>query len=370
MSHKIERVGKKYQWLALYELGARLADNCAFLGGRKGNNEPSSYNGESFGSLRDLDPSLLVKKTYDDGWEKFVEAPWWAPIMPKCKVYSPIEQLQWLYGDSGFINSTQCIDVTDRADRRWLTLNSFCSVREKIRNKSGAECDTWSRLNCLVVQKDDLQKLVDGISNQALIDSYSIPTISVYAGHSYLGEYPWHSGFDDISDWIQPDETEGHIPVAVRPTVAEYRCERGSYDCSIDETVEVQLPAPWLIRALDMHLSDGHRVTYVDSDDVTRFFDPALDEEGAHAGIVDREVFLRLLDSMDLAAVWIIAGEKNAYGGDISNNGFGGRSVFTSLYWIDCGEWVHLDYNDFSAPSRKQVEVLLGGNVPSWVRTN
>jgi len=30
--HVVERIGKKYQWLALYELGARMADNLAFIG--------------------------------------------------------------------------------------------------------------------------------------------------------------------------------------------------------------------------------------------------------------------------------------------------------------------------------------------------
>jgi hypothetical protein len=95
-THRVERIGKKYQWLALYELGARLADNCAFIGEQYGEHSPGHYDGESFGSLRDLDPSLLLSGTHDDGWAEFEGPCWWAPIRPDLRASSPEDRLQWL----------------------------------------------------------------------------------------------------------------------------------------------------------------------------------------------------------------------------------------------------------------------------------
>ena len=368
MSHAIERVGKKYQWLALYELGARLADNCAFIGDRWGNDDPAQYDGESFGSLRNLDPSLLARKTNDDGWTRFTEATWWSPILPKLRPSAPLERLQWLYGDGDFINDPSCIDVIDRSGRRWLVLYCFSNAREWSRNEQGLERDSWARLSSLVVPKKNLQRLLDGISDRILIDPHDIPTISLYAGHSYLGEYPWHPTFAELPDWIQPGEGLACLPMAIRPNVSEYLCERGTFDYSIDETIHVHMPAPWLINALDLHLSDGNRVNYVNRDNVMRFFDPAMDEKGPHAALIDCETILAMLDHMDLAAVWVIAGEKGVYSGMSTNDAFGGRRVFTSLYWMENKKWNRLDHEEFEAPARKQVEVLLNGDVPSWVQ--
>lgn len=100
MSHSLERIGKKYQWLALYELAARLADNCAFIGDRFSDDESGRYDGEADGRLRNIDPSLLIRKTLDDGWRDFHEPPWWLPCLPKpLPPLTPEERLQWLYDD-------------------------------------------------------------------------------------------------------------------------------------------------------------------------------------------------------------------------------------------------------------------------------
>lgn len=158
------------------------------------------------------------------------------------------------------------------------------------------------------------------------------------------------------------------IPTAVRPTVTEYVCERGTYDASVTHTVNITLPAPWLMNSMDLHLSDGRRATYDDFSRFTRFFDPSVTAAGPQAGLVDREAFLAMLDRKGLAPVWVIAGEKGVYGG--LGNGFGGRRDFTSVYWLDNGQWRNNRHEDFHAPARAQVETVLGGPPPAWVKVS
>ena len=60
--HRVERIGKKYQWLALHELVGRMADNLAFVKGLW-DDETSSVCGYKSAwqvGLRDIDPSLLI----------------------------------------------------------------------------------------------------------------------------------------------------------------------------------------------------------------------------------------------------------------------------------------------------------------------
>lgn len=132
MTHRVERIGKKYQWLALYELGARLADNCAFIGDRYGERTPGQYDGESFASLRGLDPSLLLSGTHDDGWSNFEGPCWWAPIRPDLRAMSAEDRLQWLYSENDWINAQECLDVIDPDGRQWLVLSGFVFVSDQL----------------------------------------------------------------------------------------------------------------------------------------------------------------------------------------------------------------------------------------------
>lgn len=365
MSHSVERIGKKYQWLSLYELGGRLADNCAFIGGRNAGEAPGSYPGETCGSLRDIDPSLLAESAQDDGGTRFDEPVWWSPIHPVLKASTPTERLQWLHSQDGMINDVRCIDVAGRDSGRWLVLHSFTSVGERPWGDDERGMDSWARINCVVVKRRDLSRLLRGLQTKRLSDPHALPFIEIYGHEHYIGEYPWHTSFSDFSDWEEPGDGLGSLPTAARPTVTEYTCERGGYDGSIDDAIRVEMPAPWLIRDMELHMSDGRRPTFLDRAGSIRFFDPALTEQGPHAALVDREAFLRTLDKAGLAPVWVIAGEKNVYGGD--GKGFGGRLNFTSLYWQQDGDWEIKHYTYFEPPAKKQVETLFGGPVPSWV---
>ncbi|MGR0183440.1 hypothetical protein [Azospirillum aestuarii] len=367
MSHSIERVGKKYQWLALYELGARLADNCAFIGDNRSGGSPDSYDGESFGSLRDVDPSLLIRNTHDSGWTTFKEPSWWSPILPRLGVATPADRLQWLYGNHDIVDDSRCIDVTDHTGGRWLVLHSFLAVREWSRGDRGLKRDSWARINCIVVKKSALKSLLRKLKSANLGDPHALPHIEISGHHSYIGEYPWHSSFANLLDWVKPGDSFRSLPTAARPTVTEYTCEKSGYDQSLDDTVRVEMPAPWLIRSMGLHLSDGRHPMFVSDNGDIRFFDPAVTELGPHAALVDYNAFLQALACEDLMPVWVIAGEKGVYGSD--DRGFGGRLNFTSLYWLEDGQWKRQSHRELELPTTEQVAKMFDGPVPSWVQT-
>jgi hypothetical protein len=157
------------------------------------------------------------------------------------------------------------------------------------------------------------------------------------------------------------DELTIKLPVAVRPTSTSYSCSRGSYDCSLNETVSVQLPAPWIIEGLGLHSTGGRELTFVDGVGKLMFFDPSTYGQGYQAGLVDRDAFLELLAREKLEAIWVIAGEKSVYGGTRNSGGWGGSLTHTCLYRIKKGVLTVEKHVGIDEPSPSQKKEFMEG---------
>jgi len=365
MDHKIERIGKKYQWIALRELIARMSDNLAYIGEAWSREDcsASAYTGARTIGLRDTDPSLLTSGTYYDGWAEG-QRTWWVPVQMNLRPMEPRERLAWLESDGDILNGTALIDLKNRkTGSRWLTLSSFAHWQAYGLRGGEKEYqrETWFRLRCLVTRKRNLDALVRGLSRKTLTDPYSLERIDL-SQDFYIGEYPWHPDLKDVDQWTTTSDWRAPA-VPVRATTAQYRCETGGYDFSIDRTVSVEIPAPWLATAMGLHMSNGQRPVYEDASGNVRFLDPSISEPGPAAALVDRDQFLKMLDREGLAALWVIAGEKGVYGGRDSGRGFGGRYAHTTLYWYD-GAWHNSQtHTERDRPSDRQLAELLGEEV-------
>lgn len=370
--HSVERVGKKYQWLALQELMARMADNLAYLGDgwKRDGDEPFVYRSARQIGLRDIDPSLLTPKTYYDGWGEWGRT-WWTPFSPQLRAVGPRERHTWLGSDSDIINDVSLIDLRNpKTGRRWLALWGFSSWRGSgVRDgRKEMQRDTWFRLNCIVVHRKDQASLVNSLRGRILTDPHSLPKIELH-GDFYLGEYPWHPDVRDFDRWSSDDGWRA-LAVPSRATVASYTCEHGGYDYSIDRTVSIEMPAPWLAEAMGLRLMSGRSPTYVGSDGRDMFYDPSVLEAGPAAALVDRDAFLRMLDQEELSAIWVISGEKSVYGGRDASPSFGGRLLHTAIYHLNGESFTRHFHKDWENPSESQLKEFFGEEpIPRGIMT-
>ncbi|MGR9053290.1 MAG: hypothetical protein ACU84J_11625, partial [Gammaproteobacteria bacterium] len=162
-------------------------------------------------------------------------------------------------------------------------------------------------------------------------DPDAFPKVGEFYG-SFIGEYPWYPSYELDDDWKAVDRDYG-FRYKVLPTYAEYNAERGGYDYSLEGTINTYLPAPWLIQKLGLRLIDGRTLCFADAKGQILFKDPSVHEEGPSAALIDRSAFLDLLDNENLAPVWIIAGEKGAYGEH--HDDFVGRRVHSFVYSLN-----------------------------------
>lgn len=326
--HKqMERIGKKYQWLALYELLSRMADNLIYYSGYS--DGANRYEAPWQIYKRNIDPSLLISKTKDENWENHPHA-WWSPQTLKLRLLKKQEQKLWLQNESDQLNSASLLDVIDPdTGQRWLVMKSFKQYSTSY--DLDARIDSWCRCWCVVVRNRYKNQFIDAISTHNLIDPDAFPKVGEFYG-SFIGEYPWHPSYEIDDDWSTVDRDYG-FRHKVLTTFAEYTAERGGYDCSIEGTINTYLPAPWLIQKLGLRLIDGRTLSFADAKGQILFKDPSVHEEGPSAALIDRMAFLDLLDKENLAPVWIIAGEKGAYGEH--HDDFVGRRVHSFVYSLN-----------------------------------
>ncbi len=362
-NHRGERIGKKYQWLALHELIARMADNLEFLDSprQEDDDEPSRDWVAREVGLRDIDPSLLTTQTHYDGWGEWSRT-WWVPFDPQFRAMAPYERLAWLESDSDIINESALIDLRNpKTGRRWLALSGFSNWRGYgVRGgEKEFQRDTWFRLTCIVVRRKDQTKMIKSLRDKILTDPSAFPEIELHSQYFFLGEYPCHPEIREFDRWSSHDNWQA-FAVPIRPTVASYVCESGSYDRSIDQTIKVEMPAPWLAEEMGLRLLSGRSLTFVNSDGREAFYDPSVFEDGPATALVDRDAFLRVLDQQHLSAIWVIAGEKNALGGSDAGRGFGGRLLHTAIYHLDGDGFARHLHTGRVYPTLSQLEEFFG----------
>ena len=371
--NRVERIGKKYQWLALHELVARMGDNLALLDSPQrdeGKNRSADWIARIVG-LRDIDPSLLTTRTHYDGWREWGKT-WWVPIDPHLRAMAASERLAWLESGADIVSDSTLIDLCNpKTDRRWLALSGFSNWRGYgVRNgKKELQREAWFRLTCIVVHRKDQSAMIESLYDKILTHPHSFPRIEFYSRYNYLGEYPWHPHIEELDCWISHDGWQ-KFAAPIRPTVARYICEGGSYDYSVDQTICVEIPAPWLSKSMGTQFFSGRSPVFVNSDGQEMFYDPSVVEPGPAAGLVDHDIFLQVLDRQGFSAIWVIAGEKNVFGGRDASQGFGGSLRYTAIYHLDDGIFTCHLHTDRIHPSTSQLREFFGTDpVPIGIET-
>ncbi|WP_386082403.1 hypothetical protein ACFIOZ_03970 [Vreelandella sp. F11] len=327
MEHRTERIGKKYQWIAYHELAGRLADIALVEGDFKG--EPELYDGPWQIGIREMDPTILVTRTkqHDSDHQG---STWWSPYSPNWREDSPEARIAWMEDQLRDIpNPIQQIDVADSDGRRWLVLNTTVG-RNQWRMVNGERVIhrmTWHKVKSMLVARNDVERLEKHLAGSPR-DRDNPPEIEMPWG-SYLGEYPWHPAFESIDGvWNLGIGSKLHT----QATVANWFVERAGHNYSVEESFNLTIPAPALMRGLHLRLADGRSLAYSTSNGKVLFKDPSANEPGFSAAVVDRDAFRAFLDAEGLEIVWIVTGEKSAHGGPPHGRGWGGMLNYWGIY--------------------------------------
>jgi len=305
-----ERIGKKYEWIALHELLARLADHLPYKPERWGGAD--GFEGPWQTHARDIDPSQLLVSVRSEVWETIPDC-WWAPVevvIPEDA--SEYEREEWVRSDE-LPDPAALITSTDRNGAEWLTLEGHYQWKERrgpLDEDEGDEADLWYQLRSYLVHRDDYEVMrkwaaTSRWNNRWMAEAADLDRV-------FIGEFPWHpSAANNQESWTRdargfpPEEME--LPAEVIVTSTAYHWSGDDY--SSRDVFNVLVPAAFLVDEMDLQWT-GNDFSYRGRDNGIVVDYPAAHEPGASAVLIQRAPFERFLEESGLAVVWTLLGEK------------------------------------------------------------
>jgi hypothetical protein len=336
-SRKPERIGKKYQWIAYYEFLARVSDNFEFRGD-SWSRRTEKYEG-TWQLRRDIDPSFLLSKTGREEWEPHTNT-WWFLSSYDAWDIEP-DDIKWLKSSKDLPSIEPLLSVMNPEDgSKWLILEAFYNWEQP--TPPGEDRfeiprrEIWYMIKSYIVKKSNMEELFDWAKRQDFSGRWMPESDELY--NVFFGEFFWAPAFEyhNIPYYYHDGWTLGHdnrIPKKVLVSTDQYMQERGGYDCSINETINVHLPSKWIAdkMALRWNGVEGH--FFNEKGDLIAF-DPSVRTRGPAALLMNQYQFLTFLNENGYDILWTILGEKNMIGGGMSHKEWKGRLELSGAFRI------------------------------------
>lgn len=343
-SNKPERIGKKYQWIAYHELLARLCDNFEYqVDSWSGE---WKYEGPWQVSIRDIDPSFVLKGVSRDSWTSAHSNAWWCPVT--CESWDhEANDVTWMEKTEDLPDYKQMIEVKKPDGSCWLNMVGFYNFLEPVppeeEKYEKERRNIWFMLKSYLVKKDDSDELFDWVKGQDFFGRW-MPESSSNIG-IFLGEFYWSPAFKFHDQpyychngWTKNVRGEQKLPAEILITDDEYLHESG-YDCSINDTISIEMPAKEIVDKMGLSWN-GSEGEWYDKNENLVVFDPSVRIAGPKALLMNKKAFMKNLNEQGYDILWTILGEKQLIGGNMSGDKWKGRLVINGVARLEKGEVV------------------------------
>lgn len=330
----IERIGKKYQWLALSELMARFSDNVWTLD--KWPEQAMQYDHPATDwFVRDVEPSILI-----DINDQQTTNHWWQKLALELEPVEPSQLRNWPFSENP-PNVPDWLDVISPDGTPWLLLYGLFSNREKRTDNDTAalslERQIFVRVSTILVKSTEVDSVMKKMKGCRLSDPSGHECLRWTDG-PFLCEYPWRNTWN-YRDSVFEEGSFGRISSRIRyiRPVAEHTWE-SHLDLSLKEGFSTHLLHPWIAQQMGLvHDFDypGSLVSRIDNQTV--FIDPSIGCYGSSGGLINKTMFFEFLKTKGLDCIWIIAGERNSY--PSGNHGDYSCRYFASTYRWTKEKW-------------------------------
>lgn len=348
----MERVGKKYQWMAFHEFLARLSDNYHWINrGYSDVPDDDVYEGPWQIHKRDIDPTIWARQSgeYKTFYNK--QCTWWQPYTFPFPIEDDLTaKKSFLWDENILPNFSELLKRKKPVDNTdWFVLYGFWSENRKYSDdeSNSPYLDGWFRINSILIRKGDYDLLAKGIGSKPLCDPHIVNAPSTQH-EGFLGEYPWHIQYRHISGWREPDEIfRNQILVKHFIPFAKYEWEDSGGDYSLNSSLYLHMPAKELIQDMQLARLSGQWGAWEAEDQLT-FYDPSLQEYGPSYALIRSEIMQKWLEDNDMEIAWLIGGEKLMFSSRSSQ--FYGRLVYSGLYKHENGNPVGTIWFDREEP--------------------
>lgn len=305
-----ERIGKKYQWLALHEMLARVADNFPKLEYRWSENEVK-YEGPWNPYVRDIDPTTLVRVDEDWGDLNSHNDFWW--YGGKYANWNT-DLADWLNIDDDVPPAEPIIDVKDSEGCEWLALEC-CPDWVEPHGKDDIYKRLWYQVRSCIVDEDEFPRLYKWAASQNYGGRWMPENSERY--EVFYREYYWSPSYRSIDD--EGLTRKGFYDRATNKLIAHaeltsifYLWEAGE-DYSKETSYSFLIPSKQLFDGMNMHFADEEGVFENEEDKVICFDAGAIEKSKTYL-LVRKDALLEYLKTHHKKIMWYVLGEKNIIG--------------------------------------------------------
>lgn len=301
-----ERIGKKYQWVAMYQLASRLFDSVDRV--------KDSWE-RTTGRLplilmeeRKLDPTITHPKRPDC---KPSEC-WWIGGNVDLSSTKQLDHATWVNLRDDQPSMELLLTPKDNRGQRWLPLICFPEWSEYREERPYGEPyrSTWMHLRAFLVPEAQFTKAKKAIFRRNFFGDW-MPNNAKWL-HTFVGEYPWACACNiETDDWLGLETNVRGSKLEFIPVFNEIICE-WEYDGTLPSSLYFHVPARVFFRAGQLWWDgiDG----FSTPEGRTVFRDPSASEGGPATLLADLDDLLPRLEQLGLRLMWTLLGEKYVLG--------------------------------------------------------
>lgn len=335
----LERIGKKYQRIALDELQARLADNNWSIQGW--NSGPALYRHSHHDFRRNLEPTVMPNNPCLEKDQRAAHA--WI-IEPRIELpeISEAELPDWPTQHNPAASAVDIVHRHSPDGRDWLVLYDHVhdrnSYEETGRFSHNFRMEEFRFFQCVLVPRGKAEILAGHLQEQQEIDLWRFKPTE-YVDGPYIGEAFWRDTWETTKFTDDIRKTPDDCPIAI--PVASYQWE-SHLDKTLPDGLSTYLPQRWFAEELGLvNRSEDFRSWMLKGDEeVFRVFRSGEDHQSGV--VIDAGVFDEYLAAHELEAVWLFIAERSAWpNGD---NEQASRPRFEATIWRDGKGWKSLNW--------------------------
>ncbi|TBE91242.1 hypothetical protein ELG97_04690 [Rhizobium leguminosarum] len=307
----IERIGKKYQWLALDELLSRLADNYWMTGDF--NSLPVMYRrATDIGFERDIDPTITEDAERSANICETVDSWFFTPTIQLPSV-EEASLPRWPFEQDPGSELGRMPFRTDDAGKRWLVIYEHQSQSEKYpgdqKFEHGSRLQEFRFLSTVKVRLADAKAIATAFKEKQQIDiqNWSIPELTDSA---FLYEAPWRSTWPQ-DEWLY-DKWRVPTGIPYAQLGARYHWE-SHLDASLPSGYSTYLPTAWLARELKIKPDFSENGMWRDAENNIAFRQ-FFGDDGSIVALLSEDHF-RIIRGEDCTFLTVMIAERNAWPG-------------------------------------------------------
>ena len=298
----IERIGKKYQWIAMYRILARLSDAYPDIDFDDSYFTPTQ-------SARNLDPTYRIDTSVKDNRRSKYD-------VPKFDVTQTKNEINWLRQWKEMPAIEKYLLTKDEDDVEWVNLFSYNTIRspKRFSNHDGWIREIWTFIQAFVVKKEYIKTICHEIHRVGLEgrifrenreiegiyarEFYWSDTYRERYREEYYGFAPFSIGHKEFSE------------IEIAPAYMQYN-HSSSEDASNLDGTYIIMPNDWLYKGLGLCYGKQNGV-WLDIQGRIVAMDNGEYGKGHSALLIRKDILLEFLNKKGLVMFWPVLTERQA----------------------------------------------------------